>query len=54
MTTSGMGVDAAWIHNDDRLAAAVSDFASEMTVSLHFQPVADVFFTDEAPATRRV
>ncbi len=31
LTTSGMGIDAAWIHNDDELAVAMSNFANEMT-----------------------
>ena len=51
VTTSGMGVDFAWIHNDDRLAVAVSNFAGEMTALYISQPGADVFFTDEAVAT---
>ena len=51
VTTSGMGVDFAWIHNDDRLAVAVSNFAGEMTALYLSQPGAEVFFTDEAVAT---
>lgn len=51
VTTSGMGVDFGWIHNDDRLAVAVSNFAGEMTAFYISQPSAEVFFTDEAVAT---
>ena len=50
VTTSGMGVDFGWIHNDDRLAVAVSNFAGEMTALYLSQPGGEVFFTDEAVA----
>ncbi|TWT36591.1 FG-GAP repeat protein [Posidoniimonas corsicana] len=47
-TTSGMGIDAAWLYNDDRLAVAVSNFAGEMT-ELFTTPAerSDHFFVDE-------
>lgn len=52
VTTSGMGVDAAWIYNDDRLAVAVGNFADEMTELYVAQRNGDeVFFTDDAVAT---
>jgi tetratricopeptide (TPR) repeat protein len=47
-TTSGMGVDAAWIFNDDRLAAAVSNFADEMTELYVTQAGDPPHFADEA------
>jgi tetratricopeptide (TPR) repeat protein len=47
-TTSGMGVDAAWIFNDDRLAIAVSNFAAEMSEFYLQQPGTPVAFADEA------
>ena len=47
LTTSGMGIDAAWIHNDDQLAVAMSNFANEMTSLYVLQGKDDLFFTDE-------
>ena len=47
LTTSGMGIDAAWIHNDDELAIAMSNFANEMTSLYVLQGKDDLFFTDE-------
>ena len=47
LTTSGMGIDAAWIHNDDKLAVAMSNFANEMTSLYVLQGKDDLFFTDE-------
>ncbi|HJQ81566.1 MAG TPA: FG-GAP-like repeat-containing protein [Lacipirellulaceae bacterium] len=48
LTTSGMGIDAAWFRNNDDLAIALSNFANEMT---SFYVLAgkrrDLFFTDE-------
>ncbi|CAD7694872.1 unnamed protein product [Ostreobium quekettii] len=48
VTTSGMGIDAAWPYNDERLAVAVSNFAGEMT-ELFVTPDggADAYFTDD-------
>jgi enediyne biosynthesis protein E4 len=52
VTTSGMGVDTAWIDNDDRLAVAIGNFAEEMT-ELYVSQLSggEVFFTDDAVAT---
>jgi tetratricopeptide (TPR) repeat protein len=47
LTTSGMGIDAAWIYNDERLAVAISNFANEMTSLYVLQGKDDLFFTDE-------
>jgi tetratricopeptide (TPR) repeat protein len=47
LTTSGMGIDAAWVFNDDRLAVAMSNFANEMTSLYVLQGKDDPFFTDE-------
>jgi tetratricopeptide (TPR) repeat protein len=47
LTTSGMGIDAAWIFNDERLAVAMSNFANEMTSLYVLQGKDDPFFTDE-------
>jgi tetratricopeptide (TPR) repeat protein len=50
LTTSGMGIDAAWIYNDERLAVAMSNFANEMTSLYVLQGKDDLFFTDETIA----
>ncbi len=47
LTTSGMGIDAAWIRNNEELAIAVSNFANEMTSLYVLQGNDDKFFTDE-------
>ncbi len=49
-TTSGMGVDAAWIFNDQRLAVAVSNFAGEMTELYLAQEGDPPYFADDAIA----
>ncbi len=49
-TTSGMGVDAAWTWNDERLAVAVSNFAGEMTEFYVTQEGEPAYFADEAAA----
>src|SRR5262249_41931907 len=51
VTTSGMGVDSAWIYNDDRLAVGVSNFSDDRTELYVTQPGGEIFFTDEAVAT---
>jgi tetratricopeptide (TPR) repeat protein len=47
LTTSGMGIDAAWIRNNEELAIAVANFAEEMTSLYVLQGRDDKFFTDE-------
>jgi tetratricopeptide (TPR) repeat protein len=48
LTTSGMGIDAAWFRNNDDLAIALSNFANEMTSFYVLEGQRrDLFFTDE-------
>jgi tetratricopeptide (TPR) repeat protein len=48
LTTSGMGIDAAWFRNNDDLAIALSNFADEMTSFYVLEGRRrDLFFTDE-------
>jgi tetratricopeptide (TPR) repeat protein len=47
LTTSGMGIDAAWIRNNRDLAIAVSNFADEMTSLYVRRGGTAPFFTDE-------
>ncbi len=48
LTTSGMGIDAAWFRNNDDLAIALSNFADEMTSFYVLESRRrDLFFTDE-------
>jgi tetratricopeptide (TPR) repeat protein len=48
LTTSGMGIDAAWFRNNDDLAIALSNFANEMTSFYVLEGKRrDLFFTDE-------
>ncbi|TWT75706.1 TPR repeat-containing protein YrrB [Posidoniimonas polymericola] len=48
VSTSGMGVDAAWLYNDNRLSVAVSNFAGEMTeLFTTAKDGSDCFFVDE-------
>jgi tetratricopeptide (TPR) repeat protein len=49
LTTSGMGIDAAWFRNNDDLAIALSNFANEMTSFYVLEGrKKDRFFTDES------